>query len=261
VLGKPSILLVVAAICLGLIAECASAASSQKNPQCGTEDPQSNEPVKAVLTLKPDSVTTRAFKRNKDSGELSLIFGVDGCKLVQSQVPEPEVRLLPAKDLDELPDEAVTLASAEVDGAELTVLLDVDPTKFDPGSYGGLLGVRAPAYLAPNRTLIAVSRTETDWWIPLGIAVAGGFVGCLWLLVSRNVRIRLKFWKKGRAGVGVLRVVVVCIAVIAGGLIAGFGAYLTQDVWTVDDNGWQTGVTAFLAATAASFASLLPARE
>jgi hypothetical protein len=200
---------------------------------------------KAFLVLDGQSRTHETFKRHKAGGLLYLVFTVVGCDL--SRTIRPAVTLEPAEDLSPLPQGAVRF-SPSADTDELEIFLDVDPDKFDPGTYGGLVRVHDPS-LIRTRALITVSRSESRVWLPILIALVGALVGVLSLVIPSAVGGKL-------AISNVQFIAVVAFAVIAG-VIAAFPSYWNQEVWTLDDNGWATAAAAFAAATAGSIAVLI----
>src|SRR4051794_35160962 len=125
---------------------------------CGDPDPKaeppSTAPVKAVLTLDDkSSATIIPFGRQKDHQTMSLIFRTDGACDLPATPAKPQLTVLPKPGSKQIPDGVLTAKDVQTDGNEYDVTIDVNADKFDPGSYDGLLSVRAP-YLSANRTPI-----------------------------------------------------------------------------------------------------------
>jgi hypothetical protein len=49
------------------------------------------------------------------------------------------------------------------------------------------------------------------------------------------------------------------VLTIGAGLVAGFGYWHNQDVWTLGDNGWETLIAGFTASTAGALAGVTTA--
>lgn len=229
-----------AAVAMALTPGAAQAAT------CGT----GAEPVRAVLTLDETSDTDATFKRDDGTRALNLIYRAADCTFSGSEAP-PRIAVLSAKDADELPPDAVTLKSASFDPKEMALGLQVDSASFDPGSYGGLVEVRAP-YLVTTRTPITVSRSEDNLLLPIGIGAIGGLVALLWFgLTKAATRNQLEIAP------------VWLVVVVAGGVVAGaftvWSSYMSQDVWTLDENARSALLAAFTGATTGAMGTLLGA--
>jgi hypothetical protein len=218
---------------------------------CGAPDPNTGQSAKAVLTLDADSDPDAIYKRGSGTRTINLIFKADGCTFDGSQA-EPEMTVVSKNDAEEdLPQSAVTLRSAAFDDSEMTLNLQVDSEKFDPGSYGGLVEVRAP-YLATTRTPISVSRSHDAPWLPILIGALAGLVAVLWFVATkfatRNELLIAPYW-----------LIVVVIGGVAIGAFTAWSSYQNQDVWTWDENGISTFLAGVTGATTGSMATLLTA--
>jgi hypothetical protein len=202
---------------------------------CGEIDPVTKRPAKASITLDEKSaVTNLIFKRSTAKRTLSLIFTVTGCEL-DTLEPPPLVRVLPSAGANELPDQVISLLDADAeDGSVFYLRLRVDPSKFEPGTYGGLVVARAP-YVATNRTPITVSRTERPW-IPAGIGAFSGLVGLLWFLA-------LKFFAREKLQISWRWLFLLIPLAVGAGAWAAGNLYWDQDVWTFDEN-WRAAARA-----------------
>ena len=217
---------------------------------CGTTA-STGEVYKGFLALNENTaVTEKQFKRSTGQGTLSLIFRVSGCDL-PAEAPPPTMTQLPRPDTVDLNKEAIKFESATLDPHSLEVLLDVDAQKFDPGSYGALLALRAP-YIATTRTPIAVSRSENRGWIPLLWGALSAFVGLV-------IFSALKFI--GRIALNVKPVWLIFAAAVACGSGAAvvYANYADQEVWTFGDNWLAAAGTGFSAGTSGVMTALLAA--
>src|SRR4051794_4382287 len=115
----------VLALLIGSLASPATAAAVT----CGTVTKKGV--VRGTLTLDKDSVSTVDYGRETNPKTLLLTFGVGVCDIPAR--PPPDMVVLPRQGADELPDGAVTMQRSRVAGNELSVLLRVDPDRFDPG--------------------------------------------------------------------------------------------------------------------------------
>jgi hypothetical protein len=242
----PIRLSVVGVLLVGLQAISIAPASAAP---CGARDPQTHKAFKGALELNEDEAEVdKAFERDTGKESLLLAFTVSGCRIPSDAAP-PTLDVLPRKAIADLPTDAVSLNRATPDTTTFDVVIDVDGGKFDPGSYGALVALRAP-YLVTTRTPITVSRSEDSWLIPLCIGVLAALVG---FLVFSLKKIFDKKPLKVGAGMVVLAVVIA----------AGVGAYLAlvnyfdQDVWTVEANWKATAAIAFVGGTTGLMAGLL----
>lgn len=218
---------------------------------CGDVD-RSGRRARAVLTLDDRrAVTTLRFKQSTKPKTLSLVFSVTGCELSISEPPPTILPPLPMKDVSELPEEALSKPSfdSDAEGSTLFVLTRVEPKKFDAGTYGGHIIVRAP-YLANNSTPISVSRSEDSLLKPVGIGLVGALFGLAWFLILKFVarqKLQVSWWWLIPLGVA---------ALVLGGL-AAWDSYDAQEVWTVRENWRATAVAGFTGASTGAVAALL----
>ena len=132
---------------------------------------------------------------------------------------------------------------------ELSLRLDIDHAKLEPGSYNGLIEVRVPQ-AATTRTPVTLSRSENSVLWPIAIGAVAGLVAMLWYLVQKAVAN-----VKRKVPLGWLFVAFLSGAAV--GIVSALTAWLAQDVWTFEDNGWSAGVAAFTGATTGAMAVLL----
>jgi hypothetical protein len=226
----------------------AAAPSAAAASECGSPDPKTHKTVRGTLRLDEDSVTSKAFKTDKDPQKLLLRFKVSGCELPPDP-PPPDTALLAKTGAKDIPDGAIRLVRAVADGSEYSLRLTADPNQFDPGSYGAVYEVRA-ATIVPTRTPIELSRSENNVLLPLGIGVVGGLAGIFWFLMlnfAKGAKTPIKAWHYG----------IVFAAAATAGALAVYGAYRAQDVWSLSANSVSAFAAAFTGATTGAMATAL----
>lgn len=215
---------------------------------CGTTEADSGDTIRGTLALdEEDAVTDRVFHRDTGHKTLSLIFKVGGCVLA-ADAPQPTLDVIPRKGSEELPANAVSLKRVTPDGSTLDVLIDVDSGRFDPGSYGALVVLRAPE-VATTRTPIAVSRSDNRWLIPALIGIVAALAGLALFTLGQVAR-------KATLASRRLLALVAGIAAVAGAVVVVVN-YTNQEVWTFGENWWSAAVTGFTGATSGVMAGLL----
>ena len=155
-----------------------------------------------------------------------------------SQAPDPTTGVTP-----------VSLIRVVSDGSEYSLKLSANPKKFEPGSYAGFFELRAP-YLITTRTPIALSRSESNEAVPIGIGVIGGIAGVMWFLLlsaARGATTQIQWW----------HYVLVFIATAVTGIVAVESAYRAQDVWSFSENWISALIAAFTGATTGSMATAI----
>jgi hypothetical protein len=218
---KPRILLAVLVLAVSVVVNDGVAAAVP----CGSVDPDTQRTARAALTLDEDSVTTLVFKRHTEPRTLLIRFIAAGCDL--GGQTDPGVSVLPKQGANEIPDGVVSSPpTVEMDTSELSLRLRIDPTKFYPDTYGGVVEVRAP-YLVTSRVPISISRSEHREWIPGLIGFLAGFVGALWLFLLKLA---------GGVKASKVWIAVVLLAGAAVGAFAVLSSYWDQDVWSLDAN-------------------------
>jgi hypothetical protein len=208
---------------------------------CGAAD-------KATLELDPDSVTSIVFGRDTDAQRLLVRFNASGCTLSQD-LEKPTIDVLPKQSTKNVPDDVLSLTRWIADGSDYSLMFTADPEKFDPGTYGGFVEVRAP-YLVTTRAPIAISRSEDSEWMILVIGFLGGIVSLGWFLglrLAKGATTRIKLWHYffafGAAAVA--------------GIIAVDTANRSQDVWSFSENAGSALVAAFTGATTGAMVAAL----
>jgi hypothetical protein len=217
--------------------------------RCGSADPETNATARATLTLQDDSVAGIAYGRDTDDRTLLLRFRAEGCELAPGGAA-PDLEVVPKQGLEQLPDGVVSLVRARRDGNEFSVRLAVDPDRFDPGSYGGFVEIRA-GDVTTTRTPIALSRSESNLAWPLLIGAIGGLAGLVWFALLHSARGTVD----GRFRA--LHYGVVFIAASVAGIFSVTTQYLDQEVWSVEDNGLAALVAAFTGATTGAMATAI----
>jgi hypothetical protein len=261
----------VAILACGAVASLASAASaSAELPVCGTTPPGASQPVKATLALAdtdPETVTAALYGRRTGVRQLTFVYTVSGCKLTNGlALPDDPPPIGPPKDdkVDTIPKGVIRLdGRPEADGQQYVVHLQAftappaytDPStgkkltpKFDPGTYGGFLHLKAP-WMHRTGTLVAVSRSENRWLAVLAGAVIGalgGFVFFMLLHAFARATLLESGWRIAIAG---------AISIGVGAYVAYTTNYLNQDVWTFGANIIALLTAAFTAATSGHLAT------
>ena len=225
------------------------AAQAATAPICGKPDPKTGKVAKGAPTLnEQNAVTEQVFKRDAGHKTIFLSFNVAGCELA-ADAPPPAVEINPSKGADELPSEAVKVKGVTPDGTTLDVKLDVDSEKFQAGSYGGLVVLRAP-YMATSRTPVTVSRSDNRVWLPALLGAIAALGGLLLFNFARKISDhKLKVGRLALAGVAAIGAIAGAVAVLVN--------YYNQDVWTFGENWWSAIVTGFTGATTGVMAGLL----
>ena len=237
------------AITIGALLAAFPAGAFAATPTCGKADSKTGAVAKGMPSLnEQNAVTDQTFKRDSGHKTIFLSFNLAGCELA-SDAPPPAVEINPSKGADELPADAVTLKGATPDGNTLDVKLDVDSDKFDAGSYGGLIVLRAP-YIATSRTPVTVSRSDNRAWLPALIGALAALGGLFLFNFARKLgKAKLKVSRLALAGVAAIGAVAGAVAVLEN--------YYNQDVWTFGENWWSAVVTGFTGATTGVMAGLL----
>jgi hypothetical protein len=233
----------------GVLALSAPGVPAATAPTCGKTDPKTGKTPRGTATLNEQSaVTDQAFKRESGHKTLLLSFNVGGCELAPD-APAPALEVNPRKGSDELPDSALTMKSSTPDGTTLDVKLDVNSAKFDPGSYGSVIVLRAP-YMQTSRTPIAVSRSDNRVWVPALIGILAALGGLFLFNFAKKIgKSKLEVSRLALAGVAAIGAIAGAVAVLVN--------YYNQDVWTFSENWWSAVVTGFTGATTGVMAGLL----
>jgi hypothetical protein len=226
--------------------------SAAKVPVCGDKNADGNT-VLGSLALNDNSSAIKSYGTGKGDRQLVLLYSVSGCTLPPGTAIAPEqVSLLPAKtgaDLPGKPAVAVTVDDAGPTDVAASVALKLDD--IDPGTHAGIVRIHAPQFLQDSFTPISESRTDLWLW-PVLLGLLGAVAGGLWAVALHLAdTVDLKFSLKQAVLVGVLT--------IGAGLVAGFGYWHNQDVWTMGDNGWETLIAGFTASTAGALAGVTTA--
>jgi hypothetical protein len=227
-------------------------AGAAKIPECGTKDSDGNT-VLGSLALNDNSSTIKTYGTGKGDRRLALLYSVTGCTLPAGTTIAPEqVSLLPARAGDDLPGKPAVAVTVDESGptsvaADVTLKLD----DIDPGTHAGIVRIHLPQFLQDSFTPISESRTDLWVW-PVLLGLLGAVAGGLWAVALHLAdTVDLSFSLKQAVLVGVLT--------IGAGLVAGFGYWHNQDVWTLGDNGWETLIAGFTASTAGALAGVTTA--
>jgi hypothetical protein len=227
-------------------------AGAAKIPECGAKDSDGNT-VLGALALDDNSSTIKAYGTGKGDRHLALLYSVSGCTLPAGTTIAPgQVSLLPAKTGDDLPGKPAVAVTVDESGptdvaANVTLKLD----DIDPGTHAGIVRIHLPQLLQDSFTPISESRTEFWLW-PVLLGLLGAAAGGLWAVgLHLADTVDLRFSLKQAVLAGVLT--------IGAGLVAGFGYWHNQDVWTLGDNGWETLIAGFTASTAGALAGVTTA--
>src|SRR4051794_22688333 len=222
------------------LAATLASASPAAAATCGAAAPKSNAAPKAALQPDPDSVTAIAFKRDTDPQKLLIRFKASGCEL-PPHPGAPTIDVLPKVNVKNIPDGALSGPKVVADGTSYALAFRVDPARFDPGSYGGFVEVRA-SFLTTARVPIALSRSESNEAMPIVLGLIGGIASLVWFLglrLAKGATTRIKWWH--------------CVfgfaAAAVSGVIAVETAYRAQDVWSLSENAGSALAAAFTGAT------------
>ena len=227
---------------------CGWSAPSAGAATCGTLDPKTHVVAKARLELDPDSVTTIAYRRDTAPQELLIRFKAAGCVLPK-QPRRPRIDVLPKQNIKDVPGGALTLKRVITDDSDYSVLFTADPMKFSPGTYGGFVQVRAP-FLSTARAPIALSRSETNELVVVGLGLLGGLASLVWFLglrLAKGATTPIQWW----------HYVLAFLAAAVAGILATDTAYRAQDVWSFGENGGSAVVAAFTGATTGAMVAAL----
>lgn len=244
-------LLVVIAACLvvlGGASELASAAVPM--PVCGARDPGTKERVRGTLVLKDaESTVTKNYRAEKGDRSLTLVYGVEGCAIDSSvRAPTVSVKGSNAAGKD-FPVGSVEASTPTLDDPhEIIIDLTAHLDELHPASYSGLVEIRAPSYLSTTRSLIAVSRSSSFFWALLLSGIAAVF-GIAWASFQTK--------PDSVPDMGRAHFLMLVVAGLVAGIGAGWGSWLAQEVWTVDDNWWTALVAGFTAATTGALFGVL----
>jgi len=246
---------------LALTAVTAVPVGAQNATECGRQNDK-GEVVRGTLGLVGDQSSVNVtYKRSTSPRTFLFIYSVEGCRVPASLdcnahnsgklkgADCPVIETLPKGDGNEIPQAAVALKSVRIEPEEILLHLSIDHDKVDPGSYNGLIEVRA-RQVTTTRTPVTLSRSESKPWWPIGIGAFAGLVAMLWYFIQKavaNVKRKVPFrW-----------LLVAFLAAMAVGIVSALTAWRTQDVWTFDENGWSAAVAAFTGATTGVMAVLL----
>jgi hypothetical protein len=246
-------LLVSAVLWFVLVAWTAPAgAAPAKIPECGTRDADGNT-VLGSLALNDNSSAIKSYGTDKGDRNLALLYDVMGCTLPAGTTISPQqVSVLPAKTGDDLPGRPTVTITAEPPAptqVAASVALKLDD--IAPGTHGGIVRIHLPQYVHDSFTPISESRTDLWVW-PVLLGLAGALAGLVWAVVLHFAdTIGIRFTGKQAALLGALA--------IGAGMVAGYGYWHNQEVWTLGDNGWATVVSGFTASTTGALAGVTAA--
>jgi hypothetical protein len=233
------------AVGLAVAAASCTAGPAAGAVQCGATDPATKQPAQATLTLDDNKTTpSKAFKRSTKKAVLPLWFSISGCDLDAAE-PKPTLEALPIKGSDDIAD-AISLKRALSNGSDFVLMIEIDPKKFDPGSYESAVIAKAP-YLASNSTAISVSRSENSIWKILGWGAAAAVAGLVWLLGLKGFN----------HNIGLARLLLLNVLAFGAGVYAGWSNWHSQDVWMSDDNLAALLGAAFVATSAGAIATVV----
>jgi hypothetical protein len=227
-------------------------AGAAKLSECGATDPDGNRII-GSLALNDNSSTTKTYGTGTGDRHLALLYSVSGCTLPAGTTISPQqVSLLPAKTGEDLPGKpgvAVTVDESGPTDVAASVNLKLDD--IDPGTHGGIVRIHLPQYLHDSFTPISESRTDVWFW-PVLLGLLGAAAGGLWAVALHFAdTVALTFSAKQAVLLGFLT--------IGAGLVAGYGYWHNQEVWTLGENGWATLIAGFTASTTGALAGVTTA--
>jgi hypothetical protein len=245
-------LLLAVALTAAALAPALAPAAPAKVPVCGTADAD-GDTVLGTLALNANSSTAKDYGRGGGDHRLALLYDVTGCVLpAGTTIPADQVTILPAKAGDDLPGApavAVTVDRPDPTALAATVALKLDD--IDPGTRGGIVRIHLPQYLHDSFTPISESRTDTLLW-PLLFGLLGALGGLLW-------GVTIHFAKSVDVSFSRRQGVLLAVLTIGAGLVAGYGYWHNQDVWTIGENAWATITAGFAASTTGALATVTTA--
>ena len=227
------------AVAVLLLAQPAVAA---KAPECGSRG-DDGSPVLGALTLNDNSSAVKSYGPGRGDRHLTLVFDVAGCTLPAGMtIQRDQVSLMAAKTGDDLPAGVVHLTVQQPDATSIAVDAGLSLEEIAPGTQGAIVRVHDPGYLQDSFTPIAVSRTDSwHWAVVFGFFGAlAGFIWAIGLHVADTVPpFRFVWWHWA----------ILTVLVLGAGVVAGYGYWLNQDVWTVHANALATAAAGFTAST------------
>jgi hypothetical protein len=227
-------------------------AGAAKVSDCGTTDAEGNR-VLGSLALNDNSSTTKTYGTGTGDRHLALLYSVTGCTLpAQATIAPEQVSLLPAKTGDDLPDKPAVAVTVDESGpTDVAASVNLKLDDIDPGTHGAIVRIHLPQYLHDSFTPISESRTDVWFW-PVLLGLLGAMAGALWAVALHFAdTVALTFSVKQALLLGVLT--------IGAGLVAGYGYWHNQEVWTLGENGWATLIAGFTASTTGALAGVTTA--
>lgn len=225
-------------------------ASAAKTPVCGSTDREGNT-ILGSLALNDNSSTIKSYGTGTGERQLVLLYDVKGCTLPrETTIERSGFSILPDKTGDDLlgqPTVTLTVANPpDPTAVRATVAFTLDDV--DPGTRGGIVRIQAPRHLEGSFTPISISRTDSPAW-PVVFGLLGSLAGLFWAGALHFAKpIEIRFTRRQ----GFL----LFVLAVGAGLVAGFGYWQDQEVWTRGENGWETVVTGFTASTAGALAGV-----
>jgi hypothetical protein len=244
------LLVCVVAAWLGLHHVHVADARAAKVPVCGSEDAEGNT-ILGTLALNDNSSTVKSYGMGTGERSLSLLYDVTGCVLPAGTTIEPEqVSILAAKTGADLPSPpAVTVGVGKPTTTAVAVTVKIKLDSIGAGVKGGIARVQVPEILHDSFTPISVSRTDSFLW-PVLLGFCGAIAGLIWALGLHFARsVDCRFDSKSQW-------TLLIVLTFGAGLVAGYGSWDNQEVWTWHDNAWATVATGFAASTTGALAGV-----
>jgi hypothetical protein len=217
-------------------------AGAAKLSECGTKDSDGNK-ILGSLALNDNSSTTKSYGTSKGDRHLALLYSVSGCTLpARATIASQQVSLLPATTGDDLPGKPTVAVTVDESGpTDVAANVNLKLDDIDPGTHAGIVRIHLPQYLHDSFTPISESRTDVWFW-PVLLGLLGAVAGGLWAVA-------LHFADTVAITFSVKQAVLLGVLTIGAGLVAGYGYWHNQEVWTLGENGWATIVAGFTAST------------
>jgi uncharacterized membrane protein YeaQ/YmgE (transglycosylase-associated protein family) len=204
--------------------------------------------------------TDAAFGRKTVPRQLTLVYKITGCTAQPShdeplQDPHFPPRLYDPPTGDPIPPGSLKSGGdpdLDVDLQQYIVHLQIAADDVDPGSYGGLVELRAP-WMTPVQTPVTVSRSEDNMLVPMVWGAIGALAGFALFAI-------LGWFKRQKLALSVMQVIIAAaVAVVVGAIAAYLTNYKAQSVWTSSENWSGAAGVGLTASTSGVMTALLAA--
>jgi hypothetical protein len=239
---------------LAMVCGDPATAAAAKIPVCGTNDADGNT-ILGTLALNDNSSTIKAYGTATGDHHLALLFDVAGCTLPSgTTIEQKQVTILPAANAaDDLPGDPTVNVTVDnpPDATAVAATVNLKLDDVAPGARGGIVRIKMPGTIHDSFTPISVSRTDGLFW-PIIFGLIGALGGLIWAIgLHAADRIQVTFGLRQKA--------LLLVVTIGAGVVAGYGYWDNQDVWTAGANGFATSAAGFAASTVGALAGVTAA--